>query len=121
MAGCGSHFVSIKIRSIRGIHLGPFSGSPEEMEARFSTVLTRRRARQFHCFAAKVPKSVSPDLRKSKKSNPEYLHVWHALNRMRYSSIPFGVERPSMARAEPSKRFDRVLSVVVVPRNTIVA
>ena len=54
--------------------------------------------RQFYWFAAKVPTSVSPERRKSKKSNPEYLHVWQTLNRMRYSSIPFGVERPSMAR-----------------------
>src|SRR6266481_1557762 len=48
--------------------------------------------------AAKAPMSVSPERRNAKKSKPEYLHVWQTLKRIRYSSIPFGVERPSMAR-----------------------
>src|SRR6266480_1877650 len=78
--------------SFRSLHL-----AVELAPAQFEFVLTRGTA-QFHCFAAKVPMSVSPERRKSKKSNPEYLHVWHTLNRMRYSSIPCGVERPSMAR-----------------------
>src|SRR5213079_3235887 len=78
--------------SFRSLHL-----AVELAPARFEFVLTPG-TRQFHWFAAKVPTSVSPERRKSKKSNPEYLHVWQTLKRIRYSSIPFGVERPSMAR-----------------------
>lgn len=46
----------------------------------------------------KAPISASPERRNSRKSKPEYLHVWQMLKRMRYSSIPLGVERPSIAR-----------------------
>src|SRR6266480_2019038 len=77
--------------SFRSLHL-----AVERAPARFEFVLTRG-TRRFHWLAVKVPTSVSPERRKSKKSNWEYLHVWHTLKRMRYSSIPFGVERPSMA------------------------
>src|SRR6267378_2674963 len=78
--------------SFRSLHL-----AVELAPARFEFVLTRG-TRQFHWLAAKVPTSVSPERRKSKKSKPEYLHVWQTLKRIRYSSIPFGVERPSMVR-----------------------
>jgi len=37
---------------------------------------------------------------------------------MRYSSIPVGGGKTFDGTAKPSKRFDRVLGVVVVPRNT---
>lgn len=59
---------------------------------------TAARPRRFCWLAAKVPMFVAPERRKSKKSKPEYLHVWQTLRRMRYSSIPFGVERPSIVR-----------------------
>src|SRR5580704_14932461 len=47
--------------------------------------------RRLTWFATKVPMSVSPERRKSKKSTREYLHVWQTLKRTRYSSIPLGV------------------------------
>src|ERR1700680_2082951 len=53
---------------------------------------------RFRCLAAKVLMSVSPERRNPKKSKPEYLHVGQTLKRIRHSSIPFGVERPSMVR-----------------------
>jgi hypothetical protein len=66
-------------------------------------------------FAAKVLTSGSPERRTPKRSKPEYLHVRQTLKKMSYSSIPFGRRETFDGTAEPGKRFDRVLSVVVVP------
>ena len=63
--------------------------------------------------------SVSPERRNAKKSKPEYLHVCQTLKRIRYSSIPFGFERPSDGTAKPGKRLDCVFGVIVVPRYVI--
>ena len=47
--------------------------------------------------------SISPESRKSRKSNPWYLQVWQMLNRTRYSSTPLAVERPSITRRSRAK------------------
>ena len=49
-----------------------------------------------------------------------YLQVWQTLKRIKYSLIPFSVETPLMISRSSREGFDRVLRVVVVPRNAIV-
>jgi hypothetical protein len=55
--------------------------------------------RLFYCLAAKVKMSVSPERRKSKKSNPEYLPVWHAFKSKPKARRPLSHGR---ARSLPS-------------------
>src|SRR4029077_7478896 len=41
--------------------------------------------------------SFSPERRKSRKSKPVYSHVWQMLRSVRYSSMPFSVEKPELS------------------------